>query len=411
MLLRSKNIVMPNQPLNARSRKLRNTDAAAIDDAMHSTRLGGLDFLRALAVSFVIFGHAIEGRLDNFAALSGLGVKIFFVLSGFLITRLLLDEYAAQGRIGFLAFYRRRVARLMPVFYLFLVVGVSIVWLRQRPIPWAPVLSSMLYITNYYQAFTGAEANLVSHCWSLAVEEQFYFLWPVLLLFLLRHRVSLVHALLAIVLAVWCWRWALLGASSLSIDYLYRALDTRADDLAIGCLLAVLVRSATWREKLAAVVRVPGLAWVLILGLFLLNMHESSGAILKYGFAFMVEPLVIAFLVLMSVLVSRQSGWLPSLINNSFVVYVGQVSYCMYLFHGLIGYTAARVVAGYGGNFWLGVVAEFAAIIAFSSVSFRWFETPMRRWIAGDAGPWRETRRSATATLNAVPTALIRPRY
>ena len=149
---------------NTARQNLSDVDATSIENAMSQSYLGGLDFLRAMAVLFVIFGHATEGQFANLPELAGLGVKIFFVLSGFLITRLLLNEYASQGNINFPGFYRRRAGRLMPAFFLFLALGVGVFIVRDRPVPWAPILSSIFYVTNYYQAFTGAETNLVSHC-------------------------------------------------------------------------------------------------------------------------------------------------------------------------------------------------------------------------------------------------------
>lgn len=369
----------------ATSPSLRTVDADAIDAAVNSPRIGGLDFLRAMAVSFVMWGHGTEGRVTDIPGLAGLGVKVFFVLSGFLITRLLLDEFAARGRIDFWGFYRRRFARLMPAFYLFLAVGLGVLWLKHRPIPWAPIVSSMLYVTNYYQAFTGAQTNLVAHCWSLAVEEQFYLLWPMLAAFLLRRQANLARALVLVILGVWCWRWFLVGATDASIHYLYRALETRADELATGCLMAVLVRSQLCRERIAAIVRVPGVALALVAAVYLCTAYDTQSTGFKYGFAFMVEPPMIALLILITVLVSGQKGWLAAVINNRFVVHVGQISYCMYLFHGLIGYTAQRVVEERTGSFWLGLIAAFAGVIVFSSLSFRWFETPMRRWISGSS--------------------------
>lgn len=370
----------------APSSSLRQADAAAVHEAVNSPRIGGLDFLRAIAVSFVIWGHSTEGRgaLDV-PGLAGLGVKIFFVLSGFLITRLLIDEFAKAGRIDFWGFYRRRFARLMPAFYLFLAFGVTVLWLKHLPIPWEPIVASMLYATNYYQAFTGAQDNLVAHCWSLAVEEQFYLLWPMLAALLMRRQANLARALVFIVLGVWCWRWFLLATTDASTHYLYRALETRADELAVGCLMAVLVRSPIWRGRLAAIVRLPGMALALIAAVYACSAYDSIGKTFKYGFAFMVEPPMIALLILSTVLVSGQKGWLAAAINNRFVVHVGQISYCMYLFHGLIGYAAQRVVEAHTGSAALGLVAAFAGIIALSSASFRWFETPMRRWISGSS--------------------------
>jgi peptidoglycan/LPS O-acetylase OafA/YrhL len=358
------------------------TTGRSIASAVRATRIGGLDFLRALAVTMVIVGHAIEGQIQGAEDLGGLGVKVFFVLSGFLITRLLLDEYASHGGIDFFGFYRRRVARLMPVFYLYLAFAVALTLHGGREVPWGAVASSIFYVTNYYQAFTGAATNIVSHCWSLAVEEQFYLLWPMLIVAFLRRGTSLAKALVTIVVGVWCWRWFLLASEWASVDYLYRALDTRADDLAIGCLAAVLVRSSRWRERLAVLIRTPGVAWLLLTGLAALVTYGTATPVMKYGLAFVIEPPIVALLMLMTVLVSRQRGWMATVVNHSLLVHIGQISYCMYLFHGLIGFTIRRLTLEQTGILPLALVVEYAAIVAFASVSFRFFENPLRRWIA-----------------------------
>jgi peptidoglycan/LPS O-acetylase OafA/YrhL len=368
----------------------RETTAAAIREALLTgSRVRGLDFLRALAVSFVMLGHLTEGatnaRWRVAGEFSGLGVKIFFVLSGFLITRLLLDEMDSSGRIDFGAFYRRRFARLMPAFYFYLAVSLTILFARGRAIPWGPVVSSVFYVTNYYQAFTGAQTNLVSHCWSLAVEEQFYLLWPGLAALLLRRRSDLARALAVAVLAVWSWRWLLIGTSHASVDYLYRALETRADDLATGCMLAVLLRSSHWRDRLAGIVAVPGIGVAACAAIYASTKAESLGVGVKYGFSYVVEAPLIAVLILSVVLSASRPGPICAILNNRFVVHVGQISYCMYLFHGLVGYTLQNAVERRSGSTLAGVLVAFASVIALSSASFRWFETPMRKWISGSA--------------------------
>jgi peptidoglycan/LPS O-acetylase OafA/YrhL len=333
-----------------------------------------------------MLGHAVESHPqlgETLVPLSGLGVKIFFVLSGFLITRLLLDELDAHGRLDFLAFYRRRVARLMPVFYLYVAVGIAALLLRDKPIPWAAVMSSLLYVTNYYQAFTGAQTHMVSHCWSLAVEEQFYMLWPLLAAWLVARQSNLARVLTLIVLAVWCWRVFLLLGVHVSIDYLYRALDTRADELAVGCLTSVLMRSSEWRARLAAAACLPGVAPVLVLLVYASSQMGSQSAQFKYGFGYMVEPLMIGLLIVWTLMASNRPGWIAGLLRNRLIEHVGQVSYCMYLFHGMIMHSTQHIVEGLTGSFWVGLAASFATVIVFASASFRWFETPMRRLIVG----------------------------
>jgi peptidoglycan/LPS O-acetylase OafA/YrhL len=363
------------------SRITDDTDTKVLARALSAPHIGGLDFIRALAVSLVIWGHASENRFTDTPALAGLGVTIFFVLSGFLITRLLLAEYAAKGCIDLLEFYRRRVARLMPIFYLFLGIGLGILWLNSRAIPWGPVIASMLYVLNYYQAFTGAHTNLVSHCWSLAVEEQFYLLWPALMMFTLRRRWNLAKVLVAIVLAVWGWRWFVAYSDPRSADYLYRALETRADELAIGCLLAALTCCAGWRTRLAALNKVPILGLLLAACLYGITTSGSASNTFKYGWEFAAQPLLIAPLLVMIIMRSARPGLVAAAINNRLIVHIGQISYCMYLFHGLIGFTVQRIVEAHTHSFWAGFLAECAAIALFASASFRWFEQPIRRWM------------------------------
>lgn len=360
-------------------------DGNTLVAALTAPRIAGLDFLRALAVTLVLLGHSVEGEAHLgkwLGELSGLGVKLFFVLSGFLITRLLLDEIDAHGRIHFKAFYRRRIARLMPAFYLYLGVALAVLCLRHKPIPWAAVTSSVLYITNYYQAFTGAQSNIVSHCWSLAVEEQFYMLWPLLVAFLFIRRVNMAGALAVIILAVWCWRLFLTLLTETSVDYLYRALDTRADELAVGCLMAVLVRHATWRARLAVIMRLPLAGAVLVLLIYIFTLAHGQGKVFKYGVGFMVEPIMIALLILTTVVAaSKAKGWLAALLNHRLLVHMGQVSYGVYLFHGMIMYSVQHAVQNRTGSFWLGFATAFVAVFAFAAATFRWYETPMQRLI------------------------------
>jgi peptidoglycan/LPS O-acetylase OafA/YrhL len=380
------------------SGNLRHVDSNAIHAAVSSPRIAGLDFLRAVAVLLVIVGHTLETWSHSVGGLGRVGVTLFFVLSGFLITLLALQEYARFGQVDMAAFYRRRVARLLPAFYLFLVMGISVLWLHHRPIPWAAILASMFYYINYYQAFTGAATNLVSHCWSLAVEEQFYLLWPMCFVLLLRWKSGLVRALAGVILGVWCWRWYLVGVVDASADYLYRALDTRADSLAVGCLLAVMVTSPDWRGRLGAIIRAPALGLLLIVALFAVVLCAPPEVGFKYGFAFVIEPPMIALLLLMTMLVARQSGWLAMMINNRLIVHIGQISYGMYLFQGLIGYTPERFVYRHTGNLLVSLIAECTLIIVFCSASFRWIESPLRRLIVGNTG----TRHAATVAAGTV---------
>src|SRR5262249_25897924 len=144
-------------------------------------RLGyrpALDGVRALAITGVVLAHAYRWPPGG-----GFGVDLFFVLSGFLITTLLLEEHAAHGRISLVDFYRRRAFRLLPALYTLLLVYLAIVVVRGEFTEWFRPLSALaafFYATNLVEATGWGIDGPVRHLWSLAAEEQFYFVWPLL---------------------------------------------------------------------------------------------------------------------------------------------------------------------------------------------------------------------------------------
>ena len=378
-------IAFPTATRSARAAQAQVGLRAALD----SPRIRGLDFLRACSILFVLLAHATEDLLSGPArqaigGLGGLGVEIFFVLSGFLITWMLLGELDGNRRIDYLAFYRRRIARLMPVFYLYLFSTLGLLLLQHKSVPWGAVWASLLYVINYYQALNGAPSHFLSHCWSLAVEEQFYLFWPVVAGVLAARRISFARALVFGILAVWAWRWWLLQSQA-PVDYLYRALDTRGDHLAIGCLAAVLARSDAWCRSIEHLHRDPlrpVLVVLLLAGLYCSTLADGTSPTYKYGVGFMIEPLMIAMLIPLTVLGASGSGAGARILNLPLAVEIGKVSYGMYLFHGLVMFTAIRIVSAATGSFAVGFVCATAILVLFCSVLFRVFEMPIRRRIA-----------------------------
>lgn len=353
---------------------------------VNAKHIEGLDFVRAVSVCMVLVAHGLEAHPAvgmSAAPLASLGVEAFFVLSGFLITRLLLDEVARTGRVGLLGFYRRRAARLMPVFLAFGVVVISILLLRGKPVPWPDAGAAFLYVVNYYQAFTGAPDNAFSHCWSLSVEEQFYLLWPLALGFFASTKRSLSRALVALILAVWAWRLVLVFGFDCSPHYLYRALDTRADELAMGCLVSVLMREPRWRDRLTAVAQAPGAALLMTVGVFVSASIGYQSKAFNYCVGFMIEPILLGFLILWVIGASGRPGWPGWLLKNSVVTHIGKVSYGLYLLHGLVAFSVHQLLERRTGNFALGFVGGQLALLIVATISFRWFETPARKWIAG----------------------------
>jgi peptidoglycan/LPS O-acetylase OafA/YrhL len=190
--------------------------------------------------------------------------------------------------------------------------------------------------------------------------------------------------LMATMVMVWVWRAALL-MSGVSIDYLYRALDTRADHLLVGCLVAVLVRLPSWQARIE---RLAGVAWwvlALALALYASSKLDAMSAVYKYGIGFVIEPLLVGLLIPLVVLAAQPGAALQRLLNNALMVEVGRVSYGLYLFHGMVLYSVQRFVLTLTGRFDLALLVSFAVMLVFASVLFRWFEMPLRRWISGDA--------------------------
>jgi peptidoglycan/LPS O-acetylase OafA/YrhL len=354
---------------------------ATLTLALNGARIPGLDFLRMVAVLLVLADHsgaALWGT--NIGANGALGVELFFVISGFLITWMLLNEHQQSGRIDFRAFYQRRIVRLMPVFYAYVAACILMLWVRSRPVPWDAVIAGMAYVLNYQQALTGAPTHFLSHCWSLAVEEQFYFIWPLVLVWLLRKSHKLERALVLLIAAVWAHRFHLQLSGLASDAYIYRALDTRADHLLVGCLAAVLLQRENVRTHLSRISQhMPWLAWLLAIALVVSGQFHGNRDY-RYLVAYSLEPIAMAVLIPLVILAAqRQTGWIAKFINCTPVVSMGQASYGIYLFHPLLLHPVRNVVERLTGSFALAFMVSVGTLGIVAWLSFKHFENPLRR--------------------------------
>ena len=260
-------------------------------------------------------------------------VICFFVLSGFLITHLLLKEYDKTGDISLRRFYVRRVLRIFPAFYgyiAFYVVGRMIIAL---PIDWRSVLACMTYTGNYFAAFGGQRVATMQHTWSLAVEEQFYLLWPAIFWLLAKNPARLMKGLAAAILAVWAYRWLALGLH-FNETYIYETFESRADALAIGCLLAIANR-----EK-----RIPRwlIDWKWIGPLALVVICVSSATALNGArYAWAIVALAFAGILIQSV-AHHQSRWYSWLEWRPMRA-LGIISYSLYLYHPFANHLPSAV--------------------------------------------------------------------
>ncbi len=192
-------------------------------------RIPSLDGLRAISVSLVLIGHlARSGRVpDVLKVYAGSGVRMFFVISGYLITTILLNEHSRTSTLNLREFYIRRAYRILPAAGVFMLFATVVYWHELR---WIDIGAMFLYLINYD---TGTPW-MVGHLWSLGVEEQFYFIWPSALKMFHRHRVAVLLAALAIgpIFSSICYHFKVPGGG-------YTMFPAVAGNLAIGCLLAI----------------------------------------------------------------------------------------------------------------------------------------------------------------------------
>jgi peptidoglycan/LPS O-acetylase OafA/YrhL len=289
-------------------------------------RLPSLDGLRAISIIFVLVGHLSGtrrfGNLDlGVGDYAHLGVVVFFVISGFLITSLLLSEFAEKGHVSMKLFYARRSLRIFPAAYFYLACMALLYVLGIVHLGAGDIWHAATYTVNYMPH----PSWQIGHLWSLSVEEQFYLLWPLTFVVLGPRRALWVAA--AVVL--------LLGPASRSAAWLflrgtpYRDLPMFpmvADSLATGCLLA---GTKSWLERQGwylQLFRLPFSASLLVL-IFLLNRYTGYTIVSVIGTSFI--NICLAILIHRSVYSSRD--WMGQVLNWRPIAFVGILSYSLYL--------------------------------------------------------------------------------
>lgn len=352
-------------------------------------RVPGLDGIRALAVSTVIIFHLVPGTLVG----GYLGVDIFFVVSGFLITTLLLRERAATGRISLRGFWIRRARRLLPALGLLLVAccaaalvvgGDVLVGLGSQVLGAVTFSSNWVFIAQGSSYFDEAVPELFRNLWSLAVEEQFYILWPLLLVLVLVRmprglRIGAI-GILALASAVWMG----LAVTTTDATRVYYGTDTHAFGLAIGALLAVLMldraerlgeapasRAARGMSAAAGVLSVAALIALAVV------MSGDQEVVYRGGLALVavLSAVAIAALLVPGSPFARGLDWAP-------VRWIGVRSYGLYLWHWPVFVLVSAsfpTVARDGWEVALRAAIALAITVVVAALSYRFLEQPIRR--------------------------------
>lgn len=351
--------------------------------------LPGLDGIRALAVLGVMLYHADLPWMPG----GFLGVDVFFVLSGFLITSLILEEFDRRGRIDFKAFYIRRARRLLPALLLMLaVVGVAAAFVYRDAAPAfrTDALASLFYVNNWwyivadqsYFEFIG-RPPLLKHLWSLSIEEQFYLIWPAITLVALKfgkRRAVLITALVgAIASTVWM---AVLSISNGYPDLAdpsraYFGTDSHIMGLLIGAALATVWRPGRLPTRLVPGAKILltsiGFASLLAIIWVFWQVGEFDGWLYRGGF--LLFALLVAVLVAMA---SHPGSPFGAMLGTQPWRYIGQRSYGLYLWHWPV-FMVTRPDLDIGLDGLPLLILRFGLTFGIAELSYRFVEMPIRR--------------------------------
>jgi peptidoglycan/LPS O-acetylase OafA/YrhL len=329
--------------------------------------LPALDGLRAVAVFVVISYHA--GVMQGVPG--DLGVTLFFVLSGFLITWLLVKEFVATGSISIRSFYARRALRIFPAYYVFILFSLAVDTAMGHRWSRTLIAVAFTYLVNYYNAFLGHPNTSIAHAWSLAVEEQFYLLWPLACLSLLRRsRNTAAHGVAIVIVVAALWRSSLYLFAHAPVSYLYNAFDTRCDSLAIGCFLALSL-DTRWFNLVRERIRSSALLPLVTLALIWLA-HRFGTSAYHYTIGMTVDAVLLAVFMVQMLGLSSRPLW--RWLDHPVARWLGRISYPSYLYHEW-GLSVGRRLLPHAPQLLI-FAAGYLATLCFAYGSYRVVERP-----------------------------------
>jgi peptidoglycan/LPS O-acetylase OafA/YrhL len=295
----------------------RATRSSASESTGSSKHIAQLDGLRAIAVLLVVAHHAWTPQFSR----GYVGVDVFFVISGFLITGILLREFEARGTIRFGRFYLRRAVRLYPALIVCAAV-VAIPGVLLASSGWGHVRATvfaLLYLTPITRQIDPTSAGVWSHTWSLGIEEMFYFVWPLLLLLALQLKLRRV----IIAIAATALGSVLLAVFAETSAHFFPSF-MRAGGIFIGCALALVIH----QYGLPRLPRISG--WIAVAVMVWVSLRPVPG--LQIG-GVVVIVVIASVVAIASFVAVRPSRSLTLVLGNPVMAYVGRISYELYLWH------------------------------------------------------------------------------
>jgi peptidoglycan/LPS O-acetylase OafA/YrhL len=335
----------------------------------------GLDGLRGLMTIGTMTSHIYHPAIPG----SVLFMDIFYVLSGYFITGLLIRDTRQHGTVRFGSFYRRRFSRLLPP--LFTMIALFLIFGYFLAPPFADLvreaLGTLFYFTNWWRAFRWPGTFYLGHTWSLAVEEQFYLLWPIT--FLLFFRLwgvgwRMLAGIFSIAAVVWIWRcW--LTWNGAPFQRLYNGFDTRADALMMGCALAVVLALVSLENRPGFDRLLKLLTWpvTVIFLMFTFFFIDNTDRYYYYvGIPLLGAGLGVALIV---ILIRPLDTVLHRVLGRRELVFLGRIFYAMYLFH----FPMFMMMQKYGFPIWQRVVFGYPITVLLALLSYAFIESHFMR--------------------------------
>ncbi len=336
-------------------------------------RNAALDGIRGVAIIAVIASHYVPGGFKGGA----FGVLVFFVLSGYLITTLLLKEYDVTDRIRLGAFYARRALRLLPALYVFLLLSLALTFLfgtelhMDRDGAVVGAVLSFFYVFNWADFAGLGIPHSMTPLWTLSVEEQFYLIWPLLLVLLLgvpalqRRLLGIVYSAVVVFTLLGVVAFFMVGFLSFYRTWTWIA------PLLLGAALAIAERRTRGRFG-AGLARFSPMAWCLLL--LLLAVPPSLGSAVTYLAA--VPLLSLATCAIIARSTGDRAALSTRMLSGPLLGYLGRRSYGLYLWNLI----ALETLAHFIGNQVVLLGCALAVTFAVTEASYRWVELPALRW-------------------------------
>ena len=359
--------------------------------AQSTKHISSIDGLRAIAVTAVVLYHlGISWIPGGF-----LGVDLFFVISGYVITRLILDSINQSSALDLRAFYAARIRRIFPGF-IFMVICTIIfigVWapeaikrfLSDLPYALTGTINWLLVARNQDYFETIGRPPLLQHTWSLAVELQFYLIWPIILLTVLKYfgkkniaRIALIIAMISGT-ALFFVSLQLDQANAKQISHIYFGTDTHSLGLFLGAALAVSWipqnLSANIEKRAQDVIDAIGVVGLLGLISVFLFIDQSNASLYRIAF-----PLAGIFGCLVIISLVHPASRFAPLISTAPFRWIGQRSYGIYIWHWVI-FQVTRPSVDLSGQTWALYLARVLLVLALADISLRWVEIPFRQGV------------------------------